>query len=75
MKVIRRITDFSRASTREHWRAGYHDAVRTLRHPEVLERPTNHEGVFCGRPSRSAEARLMLCGPFELGRKVTRQAC
>jgi CBS domain containing-hemolysin-like protein len=23
-----------------------HDAVRTLRHPEVLERPTNHEGVF-----------------------------
>ena len=46
MKVIRRITDFSRASTREHWRAGYHDAVRTLRHPEVLERPTNHEGVF-----------------------------
>jgi NTE family protein len=30
----------------EHWRAGYYDAVRTLRHPEVLERPTNHEGVF-----------------------------
>ena len=23
----------------EHWRAGYHDAVRTLRHPEALERP------------------------------------
>jgi NTE family protein len=38
--------DFSRASMQEHWRAGYHDAVRTLRHPEVLERPTNHEGVF-----------------------------
>jgi NTE family protein len=38
--------EFSRASMREHWRAGYHDAVRTLRHPEVLERPTNHEGVF-----------------------------
>jgi NTE family protein len=30
----------------EHWRAGYYDAVRALRHPEVLERPTNHEGVF-----------------------------
>ena len=30
----------------EHWRAGYHDAVRTLRHPEVLERPANLEGVF-----------------------------
>jgi NTE family protein len=38
--------DFSRASMEEHWRAGHHDAVRTLRHPEVLERPTNHEGVF-----------------------------
>jgi NTE family protein len=38
--------EFSRASTQEHWRAGYHDAVRTLRHPEVLARPTNHEGVF-----------------------------
>ena len=38
--------EFSRASMEEHWRAGYHDAVRTLRHPEVLERPANHEGVF-----------------------------
>jgi len=38
--------EFSRASMQEHWRAGYHDAVRTLRHREVLERPTNHEGVF-----------------------------
>jgi NTE family protein len=38
--------DFSHASMQEHWRAGYHDAVRTLRHPEVLERPTNHEGVL-----------------------------
>jgi NTE family protein len=37
--------DFSRASMQDHWRAGYHDAVRTLRHREVLERPTNHEGV------------------------------
>jgi NTE family protein len=38
--------DFSRASMEEHWRAGYRDAIRTLRHPAVLERPTNHEGVF-----------------------------
>jgi NTE family protein len=38
--------DFSRVSMEEHWRAGYHDAVRTLRHPEVLQRPANHEGVF-----------------------------
>lgn len=38
--------DFSRASMEDHWRAGYYDAVRTLRHPEVLARPCNDEGVF-----------------------------
>jgi NTE family protein len=38
--------EFSRVTMEEHWRAGYHDARRTLRHREVLERPTNHEGVF-----------------------------
>jgi NTE family protein len=30
----------------DHWRAGYHDAIRTLRHPEVLGRPTSLDGVF-----------------------------
>lgn len=38
--------EFSRLSMDEHWRAGYHDARRTLRHAEVLQRPDNHEGVF-----------------------------
>jgi NTE family protein len=38
--------EFSRLSMEEHWRAGYHDARRTLRHPEVLKRPTNHTGVL-----------------------------
>jgi NTE family protein len=37
--------EFSRASMEAHWRAGYHDTVRTLRHPHLLERPANHEGV------------------------------
>jgi NTE family protein len=37
--------EFSRLSKEDHWRAGYHDTVRTLRHPEVLERPDNPEGV------------------------------
>jgi NTE family protein len=37
--------EFSRLSMETHWRAGYHDTVRTLRHPDVLERPANHEGV------------------------------
>ena len=37
--------EFSRLSMEEHWRAGYHDALRTLRHPEALQRPRNQEGV------------------------------
>jgi NTE family protein len=38
--------EFSRLSMQEHWRAGYRDARRTLRHREVWERPMRHEGVF-----------------------------
>jgi NTE family protein len=38
--------EFSRVSMEEHWRAGYHDTVHTLRHPEVLKRPENLEGMF-----------------------------
>jgi NTE family protein len=38
--------EFSRVSMEEHWRAGYHDARRTLRHAEVLKRPSNRAGVF-----------------------------
>jgi NTE family protein len=38
--------EFSRRSMEEHWRAGYHDAVRTLRHPEVLRRSRTPDGVF-----------------------------
>ena len=37
--------EFSRLTMEEHWRTGYHDAVRTLRHQGVLERPNNLEGV------------------------------
>ncbi len=29
--------EFSRRSMEEHWRAGYYDAVRALRHPEIFE--------------------------------------
>jgi NTE family protein len=38
--------EFSRLSMQDHWRAGYHDALRTLRHPEVLTRPASLDGVF-----------------------------
>ena len=30
----------------EHWKTGYNDAVCTLRHPEVLQRPDEVNGVF-----------------------------
>ncbi len=38
--------EFSRLSMQDHWRSGYHDALRTLRHPEVLARPASLDGVF-----------------------------
>jgi NTE family protein len=38
--------EFSRLTMEEHWRSGYNDAVRTLRHPEVLQRPDGSDGVF-----------------------------
>ena len=37
--------EFSRRTMEEHWQAGYDDAVRTLSHPEVLQRPDKLEGV------------------------------
>jgi len=37
--------EFSRLSMLDHWQAGYNDAVRTLRHPEALARPTDRSGV------------------------------
>ena len=38
--------EFSRRSMEEHWIAGLNDTVRTLRHPEVLERQHSADGVF-----------------------------
>ena len=37
--------EFSRQSMVDHWRAGYDDTVRTLAHPQVLERPRSPDGV------------------------------
>jgi NTE family protein len=37
--------EFSRRTMEEHWKSGHEDAVRSLRHPEVLLRPDNAEGV------------------------------
>jgi NTE family protein len=38
--------EFSRAAMEEHWRAGYHDARRTLRHREVQERRPIPRALF-----------------------------
>ena len=37
--------EFSRLTMEDHWKAGYHDAKRTLRHPEVLQRPDGNDSV------------------------------
>jgi NTE family protein len=43
--------EFSRMSMEDHWQAGYADTLQTLGHEQVLERPTNPEGIaiydFC----------------------------
>jgi NTE family protein len=37
--------EFSRNSMLDHWKAGHHDAIRTLRHRQVLQRPSDASGV------------------------------
>jgi NTE family protein len=37
--------EFSRRTMEEHWLAGHSDTVRSLDHPEVLQRPDKLEGV------------------------------
>ena len=56
--------EFSRRTMEEHWKAGYSDMVRTLRHPEVLQRPTKPRWRFHLRPqatgSRTGETTMKL---------------
>jgi NTE family protein len=37
--------DFSRLTMEQHWKAGYNDTVRTLRHREILALPKNSSGI------------------------------
>lgn len=51
--------EFSSRTMEEHWKSGYADAIRTLRHPEVLQRPDGVDGVFTfdlARQDRGAAA-------------------
>ena len=38
--------EFSQQSMNDHWRVGYQDTIRTLRHPEVLEPSKSEEGLL-----------------------------
>jgi NTE family protein len=37
--------EFSKIGMREHWTAGYHDAVHTLRHKDIFQRPAQGDPV------------------------------
>jgi len=37
--------EFSSRTMEEHWRAGYEDAARALKHPEVLQPGDRQQGV------------------------------
>jgi NTE family protein len=47
--------EFSRRTMEEHWKSGYDDAMASLRHPEVLQRPDNPEGIRIFDLGNSAE--------------------
>jgi NTE family protein len=47
--------EFSRQSMQDHWRAGYNDTVRTLRHPQWLEPPRSIDGVTVHDVHRDAK--------------------
>jgi NTE family protein len=38
--------EFSRRSMEDHWETGLHDTRRAIKHPEIFERPVDHEGVM-----------------------------
>ena len=38
--------EFSRLTMEEHWRAGFNDAKRTLRHQEIFDPTSSPDGVF-----------------------------
>jgi NTE family protein len=47
--------EFSRGTMEQHWADGYRDAIRTLAHPEVLERPNSPDGVATFDVSRGSD--------------------
>jgi NTE family protein len=58
--------EFSRRTMEEHWRTGYEDAARALKHPEVLQPADRKEGVRTfdfGIDEQGAEKVIIETGP------------
>ena len=51
--------EFSRLSMDDHWRAGYKDASRALRHPNIFERPNHKETVATFDFSKNSSSRQL----------------
>jgi NTE family protein len=61
--------EFSRRTMEEHWRAGYEDVSRALKHPEVLQPPGRDQGVRTfdfGINEQGAEEVVIETGPGPL---------
>jgi NTE family protein len=61
--------EFSRRTMEEHWRAGYEDAARALKHPEVMQTPDRQEGIRTfdfGIDEQGAEKVIIETGPRPL---------
>ena len=61
--------EFSRRTMEEHWQAGYQDAARALKHPEVMQPPDRRQGVQTfdfGINEQGAEEIIIEAGPRPL---------
>jgi NTE family protein len=61
--------EFSRRTMEEHWRTGYEDAARALKHPEVLQLADRQQGVRTfdfGINEQGAEEIIVETGPRPL---------
>lgn len=59
--------EFSRLSMEAHWQSGYCDTLKALKHPEVLQRPRNREGISIFDFSREREKNKQIQPDGDLG--------
>jgi NTE family protein len=63
--------EFSRLSMEAHWESGYNDTVKTLGHPEVLERPDKRIGIAVFDFSREKASKT--ASAYRLKSKIDKQ--